>query len=262
MAGWILVPCLVKLRDEFNQIAPNRDKRSDGSIGDAAHEDSQSDHNRDETGNVPIRDPDRINEVHAIDVDIDLRVPGLDMEAVVQFLLDRCRSGAEKRLRYIIYRRRIWSASTGWRQKAYTGSNAHDQHAHFSSSYESKHEASTASWHLEELGNMPLTNEDADVLIKRMRNTKEVLSDSNVMAIGADAAGRLAPALARIEAALKLERAEVVPTADQNAAAVIAALGARVGDTPAQTAAKLRAALAPILGDKAEAVFALLGEAS
>ncbi|MBM2621452.1 hypothetical protein JIG36_38710 [Actinoplanes sp. LDG1-06] len=151
MASWILVPCLVKLRSEFNVLAPNRDKSSDGSVGDAAHAQNQSDHNPDETGNVPIRDADKINEVHAIDVDVDLRVPGLTMEKVVQFLLTRCRSGAETRLRYIIYNRRIWSASTGWRQESYTGANPHDHHAHFSSSYETNREASTASWHLEDV---------------------------------------------------------------------------------------------------------------
>lgn len=161
MASWILVPCLVKLKSEFNAIAPDRDKSSDGSVGDAAHQDSQSDHNPDETGNVPIRDADRVNEVHAIDVDVDLRVPGLrwqkgnfawtGMEAVVQFLLDRCRSGAETRLRYIIFNRRIWSASNSWRQQSYTGRNPHDHHAHFSASYTTIHEASTASWHLEDI---------------------------------------------------------------------------------------------------------------
>ncbi|MBL7258426.1 hypothetical protein [Paractinoplanes lichenicola] len=151
MASWILVPCLVRLRSEFNAIAPNRDKSSDGSVGDTAHSAGSSDHNPDETGNVPIRDADRTNEVHAIDVDVDLRTPGLTMEKVVQFLLTRCRSGAETRLRYIIYNRRIWSAGTGWRQEAYSGANPHDHHAHFSSSYETNREASVASWHLEDV---------------------------------------------------------------------------------------------------------------
>ncbi|MBU2669438.1 hypothetical protein KOI35_38590 [Actinoplanes bogorensis] len=151
MASWILVPCLVKLRSEFDMIAPNRDKTSDGSVGDSAHSAEVSDHNPDETGNVPIRDADKINEVHAIDVDVDLRTPGLTMEQVVQFLLGRCRSGAETRLRYIIYNRRIWSASTSWRQQAYTGANPHDHHAHFSSSYETNREASQVSWHLEDV---------------------------------------------------------------------------------------------------------------
>jgi hypothetical protein len=149
MASWILVPCLVKLRSEFNVIAPNRMKDSDGSVGDAAHQDSQSDHNPDETGNVPIHDPDRVNEVHAIDVDIDLKVPGLSMEKVVQFLLARCRAGTENRLRYIIFNRRIWSASDEWRERDYTGKNPHDKHAHFSSSYASGREADTSSWELE-----------------------------------------------------------------------------------------------------------------
>ncbi len=151
MASWILVPCLVKLRSEFNAIAPDRDRSSDGSVGDSAHQAEQSDHNPDETGNVPIHDADRTNEVHAIDVDVDLRVPGLTMEKVVQFLLTRCRSGAEKRLRYIIYNRRIWSQSSGWRQQRYTGANPHDHHAHFSSSYSTNLEASPASWHLEDV---------------------------------------------------------------------------------------------------------------
>jgi hypothetical protein len=160
VASWILVPCLVKLRSEFNAIAPNRMKDSDGSVGDAAHQDSQSDHNPDEIGNVPIHDADRVNEVHAIDVDIDLKVPGLSMEKVVQFLLARCRAGTENRLRYIIFNRRIWSASDEWRERDYTGKNPHDKHAHFSSSYASGREADTSSWELEDI---PVALTEADL---------------------------------------------------------------------------------------------------
>lgn len=151
MANWILIPCLKALFAEFDRIAPGRDRASDGSIGDAAHQKEVSDHNPDETGSVPIHDADHINEVHAIDVDNTLRESDLTMEKVVQFILGRCRSGAEKRLRYIIYNRRIWSASSGWVQKTYTGASPHTEHAHFSASYETNLEASTASWHLEEI---------------------------------------------------------------------------------------------------------------
>jgi hypothetical protein len=151
MSDWVLIPCLKTLFAEFDRIAPSRDKASDGSIGNAAHEQEVSDHNPDETGSVPIHDVDKTNEVHAIDVDTDFRESDLSMEKVVQFLLGRCRSGAEKRLRYIIYYRRIWSASSGWVQKAYTGPSAHTEHAHFSASYDSNLEASTASWHLEDI---------------------------------------------------------------------------------------------------------------
>lgn len=147
-----LIPCLVKLRGEFDTIGPKRDRNSDGWIGDKAHEQSVSDHNDDETGNVPIRDSDRKHEVHAIDVDIDGPwLDGITMEKCVQFLLERCRSGKEKRLRYIIFNRRIWSASNGWKKRAYTGANPHDKHAHFSGSYESALEASVVSWHLSDL---------------------------------------------------------------------------------------------------------------
>ena len=151
MADWILVACLKRLFAEFDAIAPHRDHASDGSIGDTAHQHEVSDHNPDETGSVPIHDADHINEVHAIDVDVDLREPGLSMETVVQFLLARCRNGAEKRLRYIIYNRRIWEADNGWKQRAYTGASAHTEHAHFSASYDTGREASTASWHLEDI---------------------------------------------------------------------------------------------------------------
>lgn len=153
------VPCLKQLFAEFDRIAPSRDHASDGSIGDTAHQNEVSDHNDDEVGKVPIHDADKIHEVHAIDVDDNLRESDLTMEKVVQFLLGRCRSGAEERLRYIIYNRRIWSASSGWVKKTYTGASAHTEHAHFSASYETKLEASTASWHLEDI---PVALTEAD----------------------------------------------------------------------------------------------------
>ncbi|MDR6322899.1 hypothetical protein [Actinoplanes couchii] len=153
------MPSLVQLRAELNRIAPGRDKTSDGTIGDTAHQGRVSDHNDDEVGRVPIRDADSKHEVHAIDLDVDLRESDLTMEKVVQHVVGRCRSGAEKRLRYVIYNRRIWEASNGWKQRAYSGDNAHTQHAHFSASYETKLEASTVSWHLEDI---PVALTEAD----------------------------------------------------------------------------------------------------
>src|SRR5690348_11972250 len=178
MADWVLIPCLKALFAEFDRIAPSRDHASDGSIGDAAHQNEVSDHNPDETGSVPIHDADHVNEVHAIDVDNNLRESDLTMEKVVQFLLGRCRSGAEKRLRYIIYNRRIWSASSGWAQKRYTGASPHTEHAHFSASYTSSLEASTASWHLEDIP-VALTSADKAWIT----NTIAVQSKAAVMAL-------------------------------------------------------------------------------
>jgi hypothetical protein len=159
MANWVLVPCLVQLRTELNRIAPGRDRTTDGTIGDTAHQGSVSDHNDDEVGRVPIRDADSKHEVHAFDADADLRTPNLTMEMVVQHILARCRSGAEKRLRYIIFNRRIWEASNDWRQRKYTGASPHTEHAHFSASYVTAREANTASWHLEDI---PVALTDAD----------------------------------------------------------------------------------------------------
>lgn len=149
MPGPVLVPCLQRLRADVDALCPGRDRSSDGWIGDPAHQQRSSDHNDDEVGRVPIRDADTTPEVHALDLDVNLRTPGLTMEMIVQHVLARCRSGAERRLRYVIYNRRIWELANGWRQRVYAGDNPHTGHAHFSASYDSWHEANTASWQLE-----------------------------------------------------------------------------------------------------------------
>ncbi len=148
MASWILVPSLVSLRNEFNQLAPARDKASDGSIGDQAHADRSSDHNPDETGATPYEDADSTNAVHAIDVDIDLRKAGWSMARAVGIIVTRHRTGEDDRLQNVIYNRRIWSRSWGWTAREYTGSNPHDKHAHFSSRYTTAAESNTRSWGL------------------------------------------------------------------------------------------------------------------
>jgi len=148
MVSWILVPCLVALRNEFNAIAPGRDKASDGSIGDSAHAQSPSDHNPDETGNTPYEDADTTNEVHAIDVDKDLRRPGWNMQKAVEIIVIRHRGGRDDRLQNVIYNRRIWSRQWGWTARVYTGANAHTQHAHFSARYTTAQENNTRPWGL------------------------------------------------------------------------------------------------------------------
>ena len=148
MASWILVPCLVTLRSEFNAIAPGRDRASDGSIGDLAHAQTSSDHNPDETGATPYEDADSTNEVHAIDVDKDLRRPGWTMQKAVEIIVVRHRQGRDNRLQNVIYNRVIWSRSWGWTARRYTGANAHTQHAHFSARYTTAQESDTRPWGL------------------------------------------------------------------------------------------------------------------
>jgi hypothetical protein len=146
--SWILVPSLVSLTDEFNALAPKRQKTSDGSIGDPRHAQSSSDHNPDETGKTPSEDADRRNEVHAKDVDKDLNRAGWTMDRATRIIIERHRSGLDNRLQNVIYKRRIYSRTWGWTAREYTGSNAHNEHAHFSARYTTAQENDTRPWGL------------------------------------------------------------------------------------------------------------------
>lgn len=150
--AWVKISASDSLFAELNRAFPNRDKASDGTIGNNEHSREPSDHNPDETGRVESEsDSDNINEVHAADVDTDLRQAGWNMEKVVRVILARCRSGQEKRVRYIIYNRRIWQRATGWVTTTYGGGDPHDTHMHMSFRYgsgsgTSNPENITSSW--------------------------------------------------------------------------------------------------------------------
>lgn len=160
MVDWILVPCLGSLRTEFNALSPGRDKSSDGSIGDSAHSQSTSDHNPDETGATGTEDADNVNEVHAIDVDKELRKAGWSMQRAVEIIVMRHRNGRDDRLQNVIYNRRIWSRSWGWTARTYTGQNAHTEHAHFSARYTTAEERDTRPWGLLEAEQADIEAED------------------------------------------------------------------------------------------------------
>jgi hypothetical protein len=163
-----LAPCLDTLRSEFNALNPDRDKSTDGWIGDAAHQENPtSDHN-----------PDGDGIVHAIDVDETGPWPCDNMEAFVQYIIAECRKSSGKdrgRLKYVIYERRIWSASDGWKEQYYSGSNPHDKHVHFSCEYSSNYENDTSPWGLvEEFGDdMPSPKELWDYLLTDPYDTSE-----------------------------------------------------------------------------------------
>lgn len=150
MSAWTLVPCLVALRDEFNQLSPRRDKGADGSIGDSAHT-SRSDHTPDEDSDVlRDHDGDSKNEVHALDIDSSGPWPE-SFDAIIRRLVARERAEYESatvvgRLQNVIWNRQIASRSWGWAWHPHTGSDPHTNHAHFSARYTAAQESDTRPW--------------------------------------------------------------------------------------------------------------------
>lgn len=127
MTDWYLAASLVALRTEINRRWPNRDKTSDGSIGDASHAARKSDHNPDwDAGGV----------VRAIDVDKD----GID----VQELLDA--TIGDQRVWYVIWDRHIYSRTYNWAKRPYDGSSPHTEHIHISINHTRAAETDTSPW--------------------------------------------------------------------------------------------------------------------
>lgn len=125
--SWYLNPALAAFRAAVDARWPGRDRTSDGTIGDLAHQVTTSDHNPDVGGPHPA-------SVDAWDMDID----GVDVE-----LLKRVFQ-AHPASQYWIHARQIASRDDGWRRWAYDGANPHDKHVHWNT--RESHEASTAPW--------------------------------------------------------------------------------------------------------------------
>lgn len=101
---------LSTLLAQVNALYPNRSKLSDGWLGDAAHQATQSDHNPNSAGVVCALDitHDPANGVHGGDL--------------AEALND------DPRVNYVIWSRKIWDAK--W--YPYWGPNPHDRHVHVS----------------------------------------------------------------------------------------------------------------------------------
>jgi hypothetical protein len=112
-----------QLREQFDDSFPDRDRRSDGWIGDLRHSARPSDHNPDrETGIV-----------RAIDVDRDVHKSGKpDLMPNIADQIRLAAKAGEKRIAYIIFAGRIASSRLGWRWRPYKGSNPHNHHLHVS----------------------------------------------------------------------------------------------------------------------------------
>jgi hypothetical protein len=166
-----LVPCGQQLRAEFNEAFPWRDKASDGWIADALHSPS-SHHSPDESSKVlRDHDADSKDEVHAIDVDEDLRDAQTTMSECVAEVHRRHAVGLDNRVTEIIYEGRIATAARGWVWRTYIGPNPHDKHAHFSFSYVADRENDTRPFGVAALAHREddtMTQADRDDIVNRV----------------------------------------------------------------------------------------------
>lgn len=114
------------LRDA-DKAFPERSKLSDGTWGDLAHQQTNSDHNTGDAVDI-THDPD-----HGADMNV------LSEQAII-----------DPRVKYVIWNRRIYNAEVpalreqGWRP--YTGTNAHDHHMHISVRADKRDDDSPWPW--------------------------------------------------------------------------------------------------------------------
>jgi|GEM_PF-5976374 len=127
--GWRVARSLQVLLSQVNRIAPHRSHKYDGSIGDAAHQSRESDHNphvADPTGEAK-------GVVTALDITHD-PARGCDCRRLVSRIV----AFRDPRVKYLIFNGKIWRSyvtkrsPAAWKPQEYTGENQHVHHLHVS----------------------------------------------------------------------------------------------------------------------------------
>jgi hypothetical protein len=137
--GWRLNPALSAFRSAVDVRYPDRDKKSDGTIGDKAHQTRKSDHNQDADGSVD-----------AWDMDVELNGRGKPYAEDVEHLKRVFQ--AHESSRYWIHDDQIAERSNGWKRRAYMPGdedrNKHIKHIHWNT--RQSLERSKAPWRLDD----------------------------------------------------------------------------------------------------------------
>src|SRR5690606_1786361 len=168
--SWRVARSLETLRDQINARYPNRNRASDGTIGDAAHATRDSDHN------PWVRDG-RLGVVTALDITHD-PAHGVDIDR----LTDELQASRDPRIKYVIANGLIMDTRPGfnpWRWVRYTGSNPHTRHFHLSVMPDKGRYDDTRPWNLPSLtggttspGRGPMSKGDALAALREYFNSK------------------------------------------------------------------------------------------
>ena len=150
----------VQLREQIDDAFPDRDRASDGWIGDPRHAARKSDHN-----------PTAEGWVRAIDIDADLRSHKSEAHDLADQL--RLLARSDKRISYIIFDGKIASYKRNYKWRKYTGINPHRTHIHISFTAKGDHDGSM--FRIPLLTGEPINGKPK----KRRRKLGEILSSSS-----------------------------------------------------------------------------------
>jgi hypothetical protein len=162
MTNWWASYAVISLRNEVDLRWPDRNKDSDGIIGDAAHAARVSDHN-----------PRPDGEVCAIDITSE----SIDYNWLAEHLRQRSLNG-DARIKYVINQRKIFDklVSPDWR--AYDGTDPHISHVHVSVI---PHAAANPSWDIRPV--IPPKGKETMLVLTKSDGSNPRLVDQNSFAI-------------------------------------------------------------------------------
>ena len=147
ISQWRVGKCLLALKKQIDDIAPRRNKASDGTIGDTRHCGSpnpKSDH-------CPKVRDGTIGVVTAMDITHDPN-GGCDANTIAESI----RADRDSRVKYVIWNRRIFASQSvngkeAWTWRTYVGSNPHTKHVHVSVNADKASVDSQEAWNLSQL---------------------------------------------------------------------------------------------------------------